>query len=65
MSENDIRYCKACGKQLIDEKLPFCSRCVLEGRDKAGKGVAAVGGMIITGLGIYGLVKGDGTDAQV
>lgn len=33
-NEEKDRRCKACGKLLIDEKLPFCRRCVLEGRDK-------------------------------
>ena len=37
------RRCKTCGKLLIDEKLPFCRRCVLEGRNKAGQ----VGGIVV------------------
>ena len=34
-NEEKDRRCKTCGKLLIDEKLPFCRRCVLEGRDKS------------------------------
>lgn len=34
------RRCKSCKKLLLDEKLPFCKRCTLEGRNKA---VQAVG----------------------
>lgn len=41
------RRCKKCGKLLIDEKLPFCRRCVLEGRNTAGM-VGGIGGGLIT-----------------
>lgn len=41
-NEEKVRRCKVCGKLLIDEKLPFCRRCVLEGRDKT----VQVGGMV-------------------
>lgn len=41
--EDKERRCKSCGKLLLDEKLPFCRRCVLEGRNKAGQ----VGGIIV------------------
>ena len=34
-SENTERRCKSCNKLLLDEKLPFCPRCMLEGRNKA------------------------------
>lgn len=37
------RRCKFCGKLLLDEKLPFCRRCFLEGRNIAGK----VGGIVV------------------
>ncbi len=30
-----VRRCKFCGKLLIDEKMPLCRRCVLEGRNKS------------------------------
>lgn len=38
------RRCKSCGKLLLDETLPFCRRCVLEGRNKVGKIGGIVGG---------------------
>ena len=41
--EEKERRCKTCGKLLIDEKLPFCRRCVLEGRNKVGQ----VGGIVV------------------
>ena len=41
-NEEKDRRCKICGKLLIDEKFPFCRRCVLEGRDKT----VQVGGMV-------------------
>ncbi|MFG6358765.1 MAG: hypothetical protein K1W26_18385 [Acetatifactor sp.] len=37
------RRCKFCGKLLLDEKLPFCRRCFLEGRNKAGRVGIVVG----------------------
>lgn len=37
------RRCKSCEKLLLDEKLPFCKRCALAGRNKAGQ----IGGIII------------------
>lgn len=36
-NEEKERRCKSCGKLLLDEKLPFCRRCVLEGRNKVGQ----------------------------
>lgn len=42
MNEKE-RRCKSCGKLLLDEKLPFCRRCVLEGRNKVGQ----VGGVVV------------------
>lgn len=44
------RRCKSCKKLLLDEKLPFCKRCTLEGRNKAGQfvgAITAVGGLLI------------------
>ena len=53
-NEKKERRCKSCGKLLIDEKLPFCSRCVLEGRDTVGK----VGGIVVV-LAITALINND------
>ncbi len=33
-NEEKKRRCKSCGKLLLDEKLPWCRRCRLEGRNK-------------------------------
>ena len=52
-SEKKEKRCIACGKLLLDEKL-FCKRCVLKGRNKAGKiGGAVVGGASMAGGGWY------------
>lgn len=40
------RRCKSCHKLLLDEKLPFCRRCMLEGRNKAGQVGGVVGGLM-------------------
>lgn len=44
-NEEKERRCKSCGKLLLDEKLPFCRRCVLEGRNKVGQVGGIVGGL--------------------
>ena len=48
--EKKERRCKACGKLLLDEKLPFCRRCVLEGRNKVTKVCVIVGRIAMTAL---------------
>jgi hypothetical protein len=58
-NEKKERRCKSCRKLLLDEKLPFCSRCVLEGRDKVGKFGKAVGVLAITALEVYALANND------
>ena len=40
MEEVKERKCIICGKTLLDEKLPICLRCRLEGRNLVGKGSA-------------------------
>lgn len=40
--ETKERRCKFCGKLLINERMPFCRRCKLEGRNKVGQ----VGGIV-------------------
>ena len=49
MSKNERKekHCLVCGKRLIDEKIPICLRCKLEGRDIAGKVTEVVGGIAI------------------
>lgn len=46
--ENKERRCKSCGKLLLDERIPFCRRCFLEGRNKVGKVGGFIGGATIT-----------------
>lgn len=41
-NEEKERRCKLCRKLLLDEKLPFCRRCILEVRNKVGP-VAVMG----------------------
>ena len=48
--EEKERRCKSCGKLLLDEKIPFCRRCVLEGRNKVGQVGGIVGGLTMTAL---------------
>ena len=49
------RRCKSCGKKLIDEKIPFCLRCTLNGRDKTKKILGITG--TVTFLGRAGMSK--------
>lgn len=51
--EEKERRCKACGKLLLDEKMPFCRRCVLEGRNKIGQ----ISGTLVGGLMFIGSAK--------
>lgn len=55
--ENKERRCISCGKLLLDEKIPVCRRCRLEGRDKAGKVGGAVGGVAMTILSASALIN--------
>lgn len=45
------RRCRYCKKLLLDEKIPFCRRCKLEGRNIGGK-------VLGTAAGIYATIKG-------
>lgn len=56
-NEDKERRCKSCGKLLIDEKLPFCRRCVLEGRNKAGQVGGSVVGAATTVLSAVALIN--------
>lgn len=50
-NEKKERRCKVCGKLLLDEKMPFCRRCVLEGRNKVGQIGGCVGTLAMVTLG--------------
>lgn len=52
-NEEKERRCKSCGKLLLDEKLPFCRRCVLEKRVPVGVLIGA----IMATLGVVRLVN--------
>ena len=58
-NEKKERRCKSCGKLLLDEKLPFCSRCEIEGRDTVVRVGRTVGVVAITGLEVFALVNND------
>lgn len=47
-NEGKERRCKSCGKLLLDEKISFCRRCFLEGRDKVSQIGGIVGCLLIT-----------------
>jgi hypothetical protein len=44
--ENKERACIACGKKLLDEKIPICLRCKLKGRNTVAKTTEIVGGIV-------------------
>lgn len=52
-TENKKRRCMSCGKLLLNEKLPFCARCQIEGGNK----VAEVGGLVATGVAVAIVAK--------
>ena len=49
-TEATNRRCKACGKLLLDERLPFCRRCILQGRNIAGRGAETLGSLVLAGF---------------
>ena len=55
--EENERRCKACGKLLIDEKVPFCRRCILEGRNKVGQVGGIMGGMAMMVVGANAFIN--------
>lgn len=56
------KRCLACGKQLIDEKIPICLRCKLEGRNTAGRIVEVVGGIALVVGGSTALMNNSKND---
>lgn len=57
-NEEKKRRCKSCGKLLLDEKMPFCRRCVLEGRNK----VTYVVGLVLAALGARVFLNNNSSD---
>ena len=49
------RRCRYCKKLLLDEKIPFCRRCRLEGRNTGGKVFGVVVGAVTTVVSINSL----------
>ncbi len=49
-NEDNVKRCVFCHKLLIDEKIPICKRCILEGRNKVGEAAAVVGAVAFTVL---------------
>lgn len=62
--EEKERRCKSCGKLLLDEKIPFCRRCVLEGRNKVGQVGEIVSVLAVAVFGAAALVNDDNSDAD-
>ena len=56
-NENTDRRCKSCNKLLLDEKLPICPRCMLEGRNKVGKIGGIIAGLGTAALSSWSLIK--------
>ena len=63
-TETTERRCKSCQKLLLDEKLPFCRRCVLEGRNAAVHVTEIVGGFTTAAIGIFALVNNSDSDSN-
>lgn len=63
MNEKE-RRCLFCGKLLIDEKLPFCRRCLLEGRNKTFHAGQIVGGIALAALGTKALGDNSNTNSD-
>lgn len=58
MSEkNEDRRCLTCGKKLLDEKLPICLRCRLQGRNTTAKVGEAAGGLAVAALSIISIAN--------
>lgn len=62
-NKEEERRCKSCGKLLLDEKMPFCRRCLLEGRDKVGKIGGIIGGVAMTVLSAASLIANNTSDS--
>ncbi len=59
------RKCMTCGKKLLDEKLPFCLRCRLKGRNNVGRAGEVVGGAFLLFAGGKALVDQNQNNGNV
>lgn len=64
-TETTERRCKSCHKLLLDEKIPFCRRCVLEGRNKAGHVTKILGGFTAFVWSAFTLVNNNDHDSNI
>lgn len=64
MSEQTKKHCLTCGKRLIDEKIPYCYRCRLEGLHTTGviAGTLAAGVLAVVGNKFIGTLSGGDSD---
>ncbi len=63
-SEVAAKRCKSCGKLLLDEKIPFCRRCLLEGRNKAVNVGEIIGGVGLFVTGVISTINNNNTDSD-
>ena len=59
--EEKKRRCKSCGKLLLDEKIPLCGRCVLEGRNTVVRAGSIIGSAAIAVV-ASGVLKNNNSD---
>ena len=60
MNESAVeRRCKSCGKLLLDERLPFCKRCILTGRNRAVQGFGIAAGLFTAYMSAKSMIDSD------
>lgn len=59
-SEKKERRCSSCKKLLLDEKLPYCRRCLLEKRNRIGAPI--IFSLATVGIGAFLYEKSDGNN---
>lgn len=63
--ETKERKCISCGKKMLDEKLPFCLRCRLEGRNTTVKVGEIVGTIVLAAGGAKAIKDNNGGGGTV
>lgn len=61
--ETKERKCVFCGKKMLNERIPLCLRCRLEGRNTAVKVGETVGTIILAVGGAQAIKDSNGRDA--
>lgn len=64
MSKSKEKRCLTCGKRLLDENLPICLRCRLQGRNTTVKVGEFLAGVAITVRGAVSLINKDGDSSE-